>query len=149
MVDNTYVQSPGYGSRAVNVGLATRVGHNVMLVTLEVVVYGKMSSVAVAVVGLGVAVVDVSVRYSVLNNQYFRISYRSNKTNRSQNSCRDDCLENSNWLRRCVEVRGSGRSRERYIFCDIEEHCWHRLTSIAKCVIYGRRSCEEWRWPCW
>lgn len=63
----TYVQSVGYGPRAVNVGLTIRVGHSVMLVTSSVVVYRKTSSVAVAVVGLGetLTVVDVSVSVTI------------------------------------------------------------------------------------
>ena len=41
-----------------------------MLVACDVIVYKKISSVAVAVVRLGDTVIDVSVKRSVLTSQY-------------------------------------------------------------------------------
>lgn len=61
----TYVQSVGYGPEAVYVGLAFLVGQSVMLVTSVVNVDTRSFSVAVAVVGLGDTVVEVSVSVTV------------------------------------------------------------------------------------
>jgi len=61
-----HVHSVGKGTSAVKVGLIVRLGHNVTLVTLSMLVHIDISSVAVSVSGLVVTVVEVAVTVAVV-----------------------------------------------------------------------------------